>query len=124
LSVENSHLKEKLDQNQKLQGTLSTELGTLRTQVERERAVKSALETENLKFREHWKELQQQLETEKTTKVSLAREIQELKKQIRQFELTQNAFMELTTKMEILDSHYKEEHFKRTETEKKNFRNV
>jgi len=50
--------------------------------------------------------------------LALAREIQELRKQLKQQESVQNAFMELTTKAEILEARLRDEQGKRAEMDR------
>jgi len=118
LTIETSQLKSRLDQAHKLHSTLTSELAVLRTQSEKDKAARAQLETDNSKFREGWVEMQQQLESEKSTKLALAREIQELRKQLKQQESVQNAFMDLTTKAEILEARLRDEQGKRAEMDR------
>jgi len=113
LTIENTQLKSRVEQAQKLHSTLTSELTILRTQTEQDRVFKTQLESENAQFREHWGDIHQQIDSEKTTNRALAREIQELEKQIKLHEVTQAANIELTTRVEMLEARIKDEQSKK-----------
>jgi len=82
-------LKSHIDQLQKFRENTIQELKLqterereTRVLLERESETRVLLENENTQFREYWVEIHRQLDYEKTTKLDLAREIEELKKQL------------------------------------------
>uniref|UniRef100_A0A6B2L2X2 Uncharacterized protein n=1 Tax=Arcella intermedia TaxID=1963864 RepID=A0A6B2L2X2_9EUKA len=116
-AVEVGQVKGRLEHVQKQFGTMSSDLTLLKSQAEKESVLKNSLEKENMQFREHWTEINRQIEIEKAAKVALARDVQEHKKVIRQLEATQNAILEYTAKAELLENNMREEQRKKNEFE-------
>jgi len=110
LTIEYSKLKARIDNTQKSINNLSTELSGLRSGIEKEKSAIGHLEKENLQYKDNWGKLEETLESEKTAKFALLREIQELKKQIK-------SITDFTSKVEYLERKTKEEQFKRTDLE-------
>jgi len=110
LTIEYSKLKARIDNTQKSINNLSGELSGLRSGIEKEKSAIGHLEKENLQYKDNWGKLEETLESEKTAKFALLREIQELKKQIK-------SITDFTSKVEYLERKTKEEQFKRTDLE-------
>jgi predicted nucleic acid-binding Zn-ribbon protein len=110
LTIEYSKLKARIDNTQKSINNLSGELSGLRSGIEKEKSAIGHLEKENLQYKDNWGKLEETLESEKTGKFALLREIQELKKQIK-------SITDLNSKVEFLERKTKEEQSKRTELE-------
>jgi len=110
LTIEYSKLKARIEHTSKSINNLSAELSGLRTGIEKEKSNISHLEKENLHYKENWPKLEETLESDKSAKFALSREIQELKKQIK-------SITDLNLKVESLEKKTKEEQSKRNELE-------
>eukprot|EP01123_Difflugia_compressa_P008202 TRINITY_DN2391_c3_g1_i1.p1 TRINITY_DN2391_c3_g1~~TRINITY_DN2391_c3_g1_i1.p1 ORF type:complete len:507 (+),score=104.06 TRINITY_DN2391_c3_g1_i1:79-1521(+) len=117
LTIETSHLKAKVDQAARANQSLSNESSTLRSQSEKDRETLQKIEAENTQFRENWSEMLEKLEYEKSSKLALTNELQDLRKQLKLQESIQASCADLTLKIELLDSQLHKEQSLRAETD-------
>jgi len=117
LTGENSHLKSNLESLNESYGSLSTGKPALSTTYENDKNIRLHLESEYHQLRDRANQIQKELDKERTENVSLAKEVQELKKQSKALESTLNTTEELTSKIQQLEQILNDEQFKRNETE-------
>jgi len=117
LSLENSQLQTKLESLNESFSVLANEKPFLVTTYENEKNIRIHLETEYYQLKERFGLIQKELDKERTENVSLAKDVQDLKKQAKALESTSSSTEELTTKIQLLEQQLNDEQFKRNDIE-------
>jgi len=117
LTGENSQLKTNLESLNESYVSLSNAKPSLSTTYDNDKNIRLRLESEYHQLRDRSNQIQKELDKERTENVSLAKEVQELKKQSKALESTLNTTEELTSKIQQLEQILNDEQFKRNETE-------
>jgi len=117
LAVENGQLKTRLEELIESNTTLANEKATLSPIYEKEKAARVQFESENIQFRDYWAQINKDLDKEKAGNVSLAREIQDLKRYLKSLEPIQNACNDLSSKCQAQQQILNDEQVKKQELE-------
>eukprot|EP01123_Difflugia_compressa_P015934 TRINITY_DN934_c0_g1_i4.p1 TRINITY_DN934_c0_g1~~TRINITY_DN934_c0_g1_i4.p1 ORF type:complete len:285 (+),score=73.51 TRINITY_DN934_c0_g1_i4:281-1135(+) len=117
LNVQASQLKAKLSDFNQSTAQLTEEIIILKEKRDNDRTALAKAQEENTRLRQRWADITSQLENEKSGKVTTAREVQDLRKQLKQLDILQATCNELTIKKDKLEVQLKEETLLCSDTE-------